>query len=330
MYREFIQKIKKYKHVGVVSHVRPDGDCLGAQIALCSWLQQNGLNCTAFNEDEVPENLTWLQKEVSVQKFDNEKLEECDLFILVDGNSLPRFGYFAEWIANRERPVWMIDHHPNPDDGFEIAISVEDASSTCELIYQLYMEHNPDQISEVNAKAMYTGIITDTGSLQFESVAPQTVRAAAELLERGEFRPNEVAERVFSNRSIGQMHLLSEALKTIRMHADNQIAVMFVTTEMLKRTNTTKTDCEGFVNYPLSIDTAKAAILLKDFEDDGIRISFRSRSRVDVNTWANNFGGGGHKKAAGAWHPGPLEKAIEEIIEIGTRQLKRIEKSSQI
>lgn len=328
MYSEFTQEIKKYKHVGVVSHVRPDGDCLGAQVALCSWLQQNGLSCTAFNEDDIPENLSWLQQEIPVQKFENEKLEKCDLFILVDGNSLPRFGYFAEWFKNKERPLWMIDHHPNPDDVFEIAISVVDASSTCELIYQLYMEHNPDQISEMNAKAMYTGIITDTGSLQFESVTPETVRATAELLERGGFRPNEVAERVFSNRSIGQMHLLSEALKTIRMHADNQIAVMFVTTEMLERTNTTKNDCEGFVNYPLNIDTAKAAILLKDFDEDGIRISFRSRSNVDVNEWANNFGGGGHKKAAGAWHPGPLEKAIEEIIEIGTSQLKRIEKTS--
>lgn len=330
MYREFIQKIKNYNHVGVISHVRPDGDCLGAQVALCSWLQQNGLSATAFNEDDAPENLSWLQKDVAIEKFDNEKLAECDLFILVDGNSLPRFGYFADWIENKDLPVWIIDHHPNPDDGFEITISVEEASSTCELIYQLYMEHNPDQISEANAKAMYTGIITDTGSLQFESVTPATVRATAELLERGGFTPNEVAERVFSNRSIGQMHLLSEALKTIRLVGDNQIAVMFVTTEMLERTGTNKTDCEGFVSFPLSIETAKVAILLKDFEDDGIRISFRSRSDVDVNKWANHLGGGGHKKAAGAWHPGPLEKAIEEIIESGTSQLKSIEKTSHI
>lgn len=325
MFREFIQKIQNYKHVGVVSHVRPDGDCLGAQVALCSWLRLNGISCTAMNEDDVPENLAWLQKDVDIHKFDNDKLAACDLFILVDGNSLPRFGYFAEWIENRDLPVWIIDHHPNPDE-FDITISVEEASSTCELIYQLYMEHNPDQISGMNAKAMYTGIITDTGSLQFESVSHRTVRATAELLERGGFRPNEVAERVFSNRSIGQMHLLSESLKTIRMYGDNQIAVMFVTSDMLERTNTSRNDTEGFVNFALSIDTAKVAILLKDFDDDGVRISFRSRSDIDVNKWANNLGGGGHKKAAGAWHPGPLKKAIEEILEFGTSQFKSVEK----
>lgn len=329
MYREFIQNVKNYNHVGVVSHVRPDGDCIGAQVALCSWLKINGIASTAFNQDDLPENLDWLQEEIPVHKFDNEKLAECDLFIVVDGNSLPRFGYFAEWMENRDLPVWMIDHHPNPDDGFEIAISVETASSTCELIYQLFKEHNPDQISGMNARAMYTGIITDTGSLQFESVSPATVRATADLLERGGFRPNEVAERVFSNRSIGQMHLLSESLKTIRMYGDQQIAVMFVNSEMLERTNTTMEDCEGFVNFPLSIETAKVAILLKDFESDGIRISFRSRSRVNVNQWANHLGGGGHKKAAGAWHPGPMEKAIEEIIEFGTSQLTRLENLSE-
>src|SRR5690625_7073397 len=115
MNREFIQNIKNYSHVGVVSHVRPDGDCIGAQVALCSWLEINGITSTAFNEDDLPENLDWLQEEIPVHKFYNEKRAECDLFILVDGNSLPRFGYFAEWMENRDLPVWMIDHHPNPD-----------------------------------------------------------------------------------------------------------------------------------------------------------------------------------------------------------------------
>src|SRR5690625_5397070 len=105
----------------------------------------------------------------------------------------------------------------------------------------------------MNARAMYTGIITDTGSLQFESVSPATVRATADLLERGGFRPNEVAERGFSNRSIGQMHLLSESLKTIRMYGDQQIPVMHVNSDMLERTNTTMGDCEGYVELPHSI-----------------------------------------------------------------------------
>lgn len=327
MFEEFIKKIKNHNHVGVLSHVRPDGDCIGSQMALCSWLEKNGVTATAFNDDEVPDNMQWLQKDVMVEKPTPAKLAECDLFILVDGNATHRFGTFHEWIEKdvNTAPVWMIDHHPNPVGDFDISISVDNASSTCELIYQLYREHDLDQIDEHAAKAMYTGIITDTGSLQFESVTPDTVRAVASLLEYGGFKPNEVIEVIFSNKTEGQMKLLSEALNTIKLYADNQIAVMYVNTEMLEKTHTTQSDCEGFVSYPLSIANIKAAILLKDFYDEGIRISLRSRSEVNVNEWAAVLGGGGHKKAAGAWHPGPLEKAVEDVIAIGSNQIKEIE-----
>lgn len=321
MFKEFIKKIESYQHIGVISHISPDGDCIGSQLALCNWLQKNGFNCTAFNEDDVPDNLNWMLQEHQIQKPVDDLLSECDLFIAVDGNAMHRFGSFAEWIEGKNIPVWMIDHHPNPTDGFDLTISVDTASSTCELIYKLFVEYNPAQIDEAVAKCLYTGIITDTGSLQYESVTPATVRAVADLLERGDFTPNEVIEVIFSNKTKEQVHLLSESLKSIQLYSDNQIAVMYVTSEMLEKTGTTKNDCEGFVSYPLSIANIKAAILMKDLNDDGIRISLRSRSEIDVNDWARELGGGGHKKAAGAWHKGPLEKAIEDVVKIGSKQI---------
>lgn len=328
MFSEFIEKIKNYSHIGVISHVRPDGDCLGSQVALSRWLQKNGFDVTAFNDDEIPLNLRWLTQVVDIEKVTDARLAECDLFIMVDGNALHRFGTFSELVEAKSVPMWMIDHHPNPSDEFDITISVEGASSTCELIYGLYEEHNPNQIDEAAAKALYTGIITDTGSLQFESVTPRTVAIVSELLKRGQFRPNEVIEVIYSNKTLPQMRLLSLALDTIQLFEDNQIAVMSVTKEMLEETGTTNADCEGFVSYPLSIANIKAAVLVKDFHDEGIRISLRSRSSVDVNMWAQQLGGGGHKKAAGAWHEGPREKAIKKIVEIGAKQLKDIEAPS--
>lgn len=328
MFSEFIEKIKNYNHIGVLSHVRPDGDCLGSQVAISKWLQKNGYTVSAFNDDEIPLNLQWLTQAVEIEKPTDAKLDECDLFIMVDGNAIHRFGEFSEWVEGKSVPMWMIDHHPNPADEFDITISVDDASSTCELIYGLYEESDPNQIDSVVAKALYTGIITDTGSLQFESVTPRTVAIVSDLLARGNFRPNEVIEVIYSNKTLPQMRLLSLALETIQLFEDNQIAVMSVTKEMLEETGTTNADCEGFVSYPLSIAKIKAAVLVKDFYDEGIRISLRSRSAVDVNVWARQLGGGGHKKAAGAWHEGPREKAIEKIIEIGAKQLKDIEAPS--
>lgn len=330
MFSRFLKKIKKHKKIGVISHIRPDGDCIGSQVAISLWLQKKGFEVTAFNDDEVPENVRWMLEFFPVIKPDGQQYKACDLFICLDGNSLSRFGMFEEWLKENENngPVWMIDHHPNPQDHFELSISVVQASSTCELVYKLIQEDDAALIDEDIAKALYTGIITDTGSLQFESVTPETVEIVADLLRIGKFTPNEIIEIIYANRSVEQLNLLSKALQSIRMFEDNQIAVIFVTKEMLEETMTSSADTEGFVSYPLSISGVKAAVLMKDFFDDGVRISLRSRSNIDVNKWARELNGGGHKKAAGAWHKGPLDAAIKDVIQIGANQLGNIETTS--
>lgn len=326
MFKEFIEKLKSYNVVGVYSHIRPDGDCIGAQVGVCRWLEANGIKAYAFNDDDIQLNLQWLTDFYPVQKPDEKSLKECDAFVLVDGNSPPRFGSYAEYIKDDPKPAYMIDHHPDPQDGFDLTISEEDASSTCELIFHLYLQDDISKLDSDVAKALYTGIITDTGSLQYDSVTPETMNTASELLRIGDFRPNVVAEKVFSNKSLNQLHLLSMAMSTIQLFEDNQIAIMYVTEEMLQETNTTSDDCEGFVAYPLSVTGIKAAILFKAL-GDGVKMSLRSKSEVDVNKWARKIGGGGHKKASGAWHAGPLEETIEEVVRIGAEQLAKAETS---
>jgi bifunctional oligoribonuclease and PAP phosphatase NrnA len=325
MFNDFIKKLKNYKSVGVFSHVRPDGDCIGAQVALCRWLEKNGWNAQAFNDDDIPPNMKWLAAHFPIVKPDRENLEQLDAVIMVDGNMPSRFGLIEEHYQSLKLPLFMIDHHPDPEDVFRESISVPKASSTCELIYELYRETDISQLDTVAAKALYTGIITDTGSLQFDSVTPDTVEIVADLLRRGKFKPNEIIEKIYSNRTLSQFRLLSLALNTIQMFENNQVAVMHVTQQMMLDTGTSNVDTEGFVNYPLSIEGVKVAIIFKDLDAEGVKMSLRSRSRVDVNAWARELGGGGHKKAAGAWHEGPLQKAISDTIEIGKKQLKQIE-----
>lgn len=321
MFKEFISKILSYKKVAVFSHLRPDGDCLGSQIALSLWLQKNGVEVTAFNEDDVPGNMGWLEAFFPISKPSKDKLQDFDAFVVVDGNALHRFGEAAESLKDIGKPIFMIDHHPDPDDIFEESVSVVSASSTCELVYQLYAEHNADQIDEHAAKAMYLGLVTDTGSFQFDSVKPATMHAAADLLERGQFTPNEIAERIYASRPLRQLKLLSMALETIELHEDGVISTIRITQEMFNKTNCTNEDTEGFVQYPLSIEGVKACVLFRE-DGDRIKLSLRSQSDdIDVNKWARSFNGGGHQKAAGAWHEGPLDKAIKEVISAGREQL---------
>jgi phosphoesterase RecJ-like protein len=322
MYKEFIEKITRHQNVAVFSHVRPDGDCLGSQVAFCLWLEKNGIKATAFNEDGPADNLSWLDKIFPIQQPDPKTLTNFDAFVILDGNALHRFGQIAESIVDLNKPIYMIDHHPQPDDIFEVAISKTDYSSTAELVYELYQEHDINQIDEHAAKAMYVGIVTDTGSYQFDSVTPNTLRAGAELLQRGDFKPNSVVEKVYSTKKLNQLHLLSKALDTISLHANQQIASICVTKAMFESTHTQKEDTEGFVSYPLSISGVKACILFRE-DDDRIKISLRSRSEIDVNLWARQINGGGHKKAAAGWHVGPLEQAMKDVIAIGEQQLNK-------
>lgn len=321
MFKEFTKKLKNYNRIAVFSHVRPDGDCIGAQVALCKWLLENDFEPSAYNDDDIPENMEWMSEYFPIQKPTEKSVNDADVIILVDGNATHRFGSMEEWQEKYKKPIMIIDHHPDPDNTFDLMVSEPSASSTCELVYKLFNETNPKLIDEQTAKALYTGIITDTGSLQFDSVTPETVEIVADLLRRGGFSPNEVAEKVFSTKTISQFQLLSKALATISLHENNQFAVMYVTQGMLDETGTKSSDTEGFVSYPLGISGIKIAILFKDMGDDGVKMSLRSRSEIDVNKWARELGGGGHKKAAGAWHPGPLNKAIEETLKIGKKQL---------
>jgi len=317
MFQEFIEQVSNFDCIGVFSHIRPDGDCIGAQVAVSRWLEKNGIRAMAFNDSQIPQNLEWLTEFHPIEIPDAELTAQCDAFIVVDGNAPHRFGSYETYQNEFPRPSYMIDHHPEPDlSAFNISISEDKASSTCELVYKLFREHDLSQIDSGTAMALYTGVITDTGSLQFDSVTPETLEITADLLRRGGFRPNEIIDRV------------SLALDTIRLYENNQIAIMYVTDGMLRITHTTNEDCEGLVSYPLSIAGIKAAVLLKDIDGHGIKMSLRSRSEIDVNEWAKKLDGGGHKKAAGGWHPGPLESAIKDVVKIGVRQIKKIENES--
>ncbi len=320
MYKQLASKLLEHKNLAVFSHIRPDGDCLGAQIALCLWLQKNEVKCTAFNEDPVGDNLLWMTEFLTIQKPDKKELGHFDGFVFLDGNALHRFGEAAESLKTSSLPFYMIDHHPNPDDVFDAFISDTKASSTCELVYNLIESRDISQIDPPIAKSLYTGIVTDTGSFQFDSVKPKTLTAAAKLLELGQFSPPEVVEPIYSSKNINQIKLLGLSLKTISLHASQQLATMYVTKEMLEATQTAHSDTEGFVSYPLSISGVKACAFLRE-EEDRIRISFRSRSELNANLWAQEFNGGGHLKASGGEFHGNIMDAVEAVIGVGEKQL---------
>lgn len=312
--QDFIKEITSYKTVAVVSHVRPDGDAIGSQVAVCLWLKAQGVDTVAVNEDEVPANLQWLLGFFPIQKPDVLKKNDVDAFLFVDGNALDRFGSSVV-LHCVSKPLFVIDHHPEPKIKPQQSLIDEKATSTCELIFLLFLNSDLSMLTRQAAMAIYTGMMTDTGSFRFDSVNETTHTIIAELLKRGGFKPNEVAEQIYDVKSLNQIQLLGMALQTLQLH-EKELASLAVTETMFKATQTDKADTEGLVAYPLSVKGIRAAAMFIEMEGR-IKISLRSRSDLDANEWAKQFGGGGHKKASGAWHPGPLEQAIKDVMEAG-------------
>lgn len=320
MIQTLIKKLKTHRKIAVISHVRPDSDAIGSQVALCLWLRKNGIEAMAFNEDELHPSVAWIQKPFTVERPDTARLATADAFVYLDGNSHERFGRAGEFARDSGRPIYMIDHHPDPADYFEAAVSEVSASSTAELVFRVFEESDPGLIDREVAEALYAGMMTDTGSFRYDSVSAYTHRAVAELIDRGGIVPESVHARIFDGRKPGQLILLGKCLDRIQLHARDMIATISVTDSMLKSTDSTYDDLEGVVNYPLTIAGVRASVLMCEV-GGRVKLSFRSKKVFNVNHWARNFNGGGHEKAAGAWHDGPLEKTLEKVLETGMQQM---------
>jgi phosphoesterase RecJ-like protein len=303
--------------VGVFSHLRPDGDCIGSQVAFCRWLSSFGVKVRAFNEDPLPQNLAWMLPYFPIEKPTLESAGACDAYVFLDGNALHRFGAVAGGTAHAGRPYYLVDHHPEPELDALFQVHDVKACATAELVFYLFLNSSLDKLDKESAEALYTGIMTDTGSFRFDAVTSQTHTIVAELVRRGNLRVSDIHERVYDNRTLAQLTLLGKALQTLTLHGDG-FASMYVTAEMLKETGCSKEHAEGFTQYPLSVQGIHAMIFCLPIGDK-IKVSFRTKKYVDANRWARNWNGGGHVRASGGWHDGPMEKAITELIADGKR-----------
>lgn len=326
MPQTLLNELLSHQNIAIVSHIKPDGDCLGTQFALARWLQQIGKTVFCFNQDEVPNYLNFLAEYGDQQLFSTnhltEKIHDVEALLLVDGSRANRFGHEIEtWLQNPTIPVYCMDHHPDAETNLFQAYYIDTSmSSCCEMAYHLIGLHVDgfDHLDIQAAKCLYTGIITDTGSHAFDSVTPKTLRASAHLMEIGQFKANEIQEALYSSRNLNEIRLLGKALNTLQTHFDGQIATIEVHSSFYSETGTNSDQTEGMVNYALSIEGVKAAIFFKEVPDEGlIKMSLRSKSEINVNEWAKPLNGGGHAKAAGARMKGSLNEIKEKALSIG-------------
>ena len=292
--RRLIQGLQGRK-VAVLGHMRPDGDCIGSQTALCRILLAEGIDAVCVNRDRVPPNLAPYVQGVSfVQATDY--VPDGRVAVTVDCADKDRVG--TELLAKFPQGILAnIDHHASNPGYAQINIVVKEAAATCHILAAAALAEGL-AVDAVTAKALHLGILTDTGRFCYLSTTAEVFAIGAELVRRGA-DPAEANFRVFEQESRGKLELTKRFLDTIAFHEDGRICSGVLTQADYAATGTSKEDKEGLVEFPRSIQGVQIAVLMEEGVD-GIRGSLRGRDpglRLDL--CAAKLNGGGHMLAAG-------------------------------
>jgi bifunctional oligoribonuclease and PAP phosphatase NrnA len=287
----------------LTTHVNPDGDALGSELALAIWLRQRGKHVDIINYSWTPAVYRFLDPDGTlIHQYDprihDPVLAAADVIALVDANHQDRTRTMQDAIMRSPAMKICIDHHLDPGTFASHFFIDSDATSTGEIIYRLLDLEHDATLSRDSACALYCAIVTDTGSFRFPRTDPAIHRIVAHLLEAGA-DPVEIYNQVYNSWSTGRIRLLGETLSSLRLTGNERIASVAITREMLERTGTTEEDTDNFTSYPMSISGVVIGILFVEVAD-GTKMSFRSHGDAPVNLLAREFGGNGHKNASGA------------------------------
>lgn len=280
--------IERANKIVLSSHVNPDGDNVGSTLGLYHALKRTNKDITILLDDDLPDNLGMMKGLDLYQKPQDGQIIECDLLIILDVD-VDRIGKVKDVV---KAPILNIDHHISNTKVSDYCYVDADAAATAQIVYSLIKEMNWNITPEC-ATCIYTGLCSDTGFFRYSNTTPYTLRVAADLLEAGA-RPDKISE-IFDARSFSSVKAAGKAIDTIELYHDGKIALMVIDKALKQSADNT----EGFVNFARNIRGVDVAVMIKYADDEVTRVSMRSKS-VNVSKIAQNIGGGGHIRAAGA------------------------------
>jgi phosphoesterase RecJ-like protein len=316
--------ISKSKRVVILSHRSPDGDSVGSSLALYHYLTNFISHVQVITPDPAPKFLSWLAGFETILNYQeneqkiNQELQEADLICCLDFNTPSRMGDLEKaFRLNTDAFIINIDHHQDPEDFANFQLSDTSASSTCQLIYDFIVGlKGIDKLTVELGEAMYTGIVTDTGSFRFSSTSKHTHNVVAELIEVG-INPGQIHENIYNNYSVDRLKLLGFALnERFNIYEKYKAAIIYLSEKDLNQFQFQKGDTEGLVNYPLSVENIRMSILITE-KDGKVKMSFRSKGNFRVNELsAKYFNGGGHFNAAGGISDVGVLETVQKLEEI--------------
>lgn len=314
---EIAAHLRAAAEVFLFTHEFADGDALGSMVALVLYLRSMGKEVHAFVPGKVQSVYRFLKTDELLNTLDGEeaaaRIDRSRVTCLsADAADVDRLGEWkALFLSGAERLV--VDHH-DTNTGFGDVFAVdESASSCCEVLFQLFGVIDAGLVDTQIASALYTGLVSDTGSFQYANTRTKSLIHGAQLIDLGA-SPDEISRSIYESKPFGGLRLMGSCVASSRLLYGGQAVLGHVTRAMLSECGSLDEDTEGITDELRRISGTKAVILLKEAADGSIKVSLRGKYGFDVKRVATVFGGGGHLLAAGCTIEGSLDEAEELVL----------------
>jgi phosphoesterase RecJ-like protein len=300
----------------LTTHVRPDADAIGSEIAMAGLLQQLGKEVRIINASVVPPRLEFLDPEKKCLQIGAHVTEEAacdtDVHIILDTSAWGQLAELGRVFKKTKAKKIVIDHHVCAEDLGAVNLKDTDAEATGTLVFQ-FAEFMGLKITPIIGAAIFSAIATDTGWFRFPSTTGETMRTIGKLIDAG-IRPADLYKRLYEQFTLARIKLAGRVLSRMMLDCGGKLAWTYVTLVDYRETGAEPPDTEDLVNECLTVGDVEAAFILIEQSNGNVKASLRSRSHIDVSGIAGSFGGGGHKQAAGAILHGPLADVQTRIL----------------
>jgi len=327
MWNEVIKTIKKGESFLVTTHINPDGDAIGSELALFRFLRAEGKRVKILNSNPTPRNYEFLDSDRVIEVYtgvaDPDPGRDVDAVFVLDISTSRRLGPLWELVSRTRARKICIDHHLGNDRFADLNVIDTGACATGELVYDLIMSVR-GWLDYDLALPLYVSIMTDTGSFRFSNTTERTHVIVSHLISVG-VNPRKVYEQIYENNSVGQMRLLARVLGSLQLTDDGRIAWIEVERSAFDDTGANPEELEGMIDYLRMIGGVEVCLLFLERERGGTKVSMRSKGDFDVNLFASRYGGGGHQHAAGAVLDVGLEEAVRRVVSDLSREMGVVE-----
>ena len=308
---KMVEIVRGAHKVLITMHCRPDGDAAGSAIAMWHILRSLGKEATIYNVDPIPDTFTFLNgAEAVVSEIENWDFDLCMVLDCGDPSLLGRkFPY-----DKLTFPKVFIDHHSIPYKDCLVNLHDSKASAVGEILFHLARALNVEITKDI-AAALYTSIITDTGSFRYTSTSADSMRVCSYLLAT-DIDVWNIASNIYENNPAEKIKLLGFVLRTLWLSDDGKLACLYANRQMLRQCHCPGSMTDGFINYARSIKGVEVSIFLTELDKNLYRVSFRSRGKIDVSQIASQFGGGGHKNAAACTQNGTIDEIRDRVVDV--------------